>query len=211
MSTTPMTVDIFSDVVCPWCVIGGARLAQAMQQRPGLTFERYWHPFMLDPDAVPGQPWQAEMAAKFGSDAKVKQMFDYVSTVAAEEGLAFNFDAIPCTTNTRDAHRLILLAATYQLQWPLTDALYTAYFSDGADLNDHTTLTQLAVQVGMPAEAVHDLLSTDAFNEIVTRSQLTAVQLKITGVPFFIFNRKLAVSGAQSVEYFLQAIDQATQ
>lgn len=209
MSNSTVTVDIFSDVVCPWCVIGGARLAKAMQLRPELTFERYWHPFMLNPDAVPGQPWADEMAAKFGGADKVKQMFDYVTGVATQEGLTFNFDAIPCTTNTSDAHRLILLASTYQLTWPLTDALYTAYFRDGADINDHGTLSDIAVGVGLPADNVAELLSTDAFAEIVTRSQATAAQLGISGVPFFIFNRRLAVSGAQSVEYMLQAIDEA--
>ena len=209
MSNSTVTVDIFSDVVCPWCVIGGVRLAKAMQLRPELTFERYWHPFMLDPDAVPGQPWQATMTAKFGSEAKVTQMFEYVTNVATQEGLRFDFDAIPCTTNTHDAHRLILLASTYQLTWPLTDALYSAYFSEGADINDHAVLSDIAVRVGLPADKVAELLTTDAFAEIVTRSQQTAAQLGISGVPFFIFNRRLAVSGAQSVEYMLQAIDEA--
>jgi predicted DsbA family dithiol-disulfide isomerase len=209
MLMTTLTVDMFSDIVCPWCVIGGVRLDKALAQRPDITVNKYWHPYMLNPDQPAGVDWNSFVESKFGGSARAAQMFENVTNAAASEGLTFDFMSIVTSPNTRDSHRLMLLAGNHGLTWQLAPLLYNGHFRDSLDLNDHAVLRDLAIQAGLPADEVNEVLNGDTFNDGVDESLMTAQHLGIRGVPFFIFNRRLAVSGAQPVEVMLQAIDKA--
>ncbi|MFZ9858519.1 MAG: DsbA family oxidoreductase, partial [Roseiflexaceae bacterium] len=206
---TTLTVDMFSDIVCPWCVIGGVRLDKALAQRSDITINKYWHPYMLNPDQPAGVDWHNFVESKFGGSERAAQMFENVTNVAASEGLTFDFMSIVSSPNTRDCHRLMILAGNHGLTWQLAPLLYNGHFRDSLDLNDHVVLHRLATQAGLPADEVTEVLNGDTFNDGVDESLMTAQHLGIRGVPFFIFNRRLAVSGAQPVEVMLQAIDKA--
>jgi predicted DsbA family dithiol-disulfide isomerase len=210
MSDTTVTIDIFSDIVCPWCVIGGVRLAKAMAQRPELTVVRNWHPFQLNPDQPAGIPWATYAEQRFGGAEKAKQLFAHVTNVAASEGITFDYDTVATAANTHDAHRLMLLASEYDLTWQMADALYNAYFSAGIDLNDRTAIGAIASTVGVPAERVSTLWAGDEYSDAVDESMETARRINVSGVPFFIFNQKFAVSGAQPTEIMLKALDAAS-
>lgn len=206
---TTLTVDMFSDIVCPWCVIGGVRLDKALAQRPDITVSKQWHPYQLNPDQPAGIEWSSFIDSKFGGAERAAQMFENVTNVAASEGITFDFSRISTSPNTRNCHRLMLLADVYGLTWDLAPLLYNGHFRDGLDLNDVGTLTHLALKAGLPEQAILDMFATDVFNDGVDEAAATAQHLGIRGVPFFIFNRRLAVSGAQPVEVMLQAIDKA--
>jgi len=203
-----MIIDMFSDIVCPWCIIGGARLEKAIAQRPDITFERHWHPYMLNPDQKPGVEFKSYIAKRFGGDTHSSQMFAQVTQAAASEGITFDFDSITTSPNTRDAHRLMMMAEELGKQWELAPFLYYGHFRDSLDLNDRDVLRDLAVQAGMPNAEVEAVLANGMYNDHVDDSLQTAQRLNISGVPFFIFDRKLALSGAQPPEIMLQAIDQ---
>jgi predicted DsbA family dithiol-disulfide isomerase len=206
-----MIIDMFSDIVCPWCIIGGARLEKAMAQRPDIAFERHWHPYMLNPDQPAGVDFKSYIAQRFGGGQRSSQMFAQVTQAAASEGITFDFDSITTSPNTRDAHRLMVLAAEHDKTWELAPHLYYGHFRDSLDLNDHTVLADLAEKAGLPRADVERVLADGTYNDAVDASLATAQQLRISGVPFFIFNRKLAVSGAQPPEVMLQAMEQALQ
>lgn len=210
MTESTVTIDIFSDIVCPWCVIGGVRLAKAIAQRPELTVVRTWHPFQLNPDQPAGIPWGAYAEQRFGGADKAKQIFAHVTSVAASEGITFDYDNVATAANTHDAHRLMLLAGEYDLTWSMADALYNAYFRDGVDLNDRTAIGAIAQQVGVPATRITELWGGDDYDDAVVESMETARRINISGVPFFIFNQKFAVSGAQPTDIMLKALDAAS-
>ena len=208
----PMMIDVWSDVVCPWCYIGEKRLEQALAQRPELAVEIRWQPFQLRPDMpAQGEPWGAFAFEKFGGIARAQAAFNQVTTVGREVGLEFNFDRVTSAPNTVDAHRLILLAGEYGLQWPLATALFAAYFSDGRNLNDHAQLVEIAVGVGLDGAAVRALLASDAKIADVQHNQESATQLGVQGVPFYVLDQRYAVSGAQPVGVFLRALDTAAR
>ncbi len=210
MSDTTITIDIFSDIVCPWCVIGGVRLEKALAQRPELTVTRTWHPYMLNPSQPAGVRWADYAVQRFGGAAKAKEIFGHVTSVAASEGITFDYDNVATAANTRDCHRLLLLASEYEQTWSLATALYNAYFRDGVDLNDQQALTSLAVGAGLPADRVVATLASDDYSADVDQSMATAQRLNISGVPFFIFNQRFAVSGAQPTEIMRKALDAAS-
>jgi predicted DsbA family dithiol-disulfide isomerase len=164
---------------------------------------------MLNPDQQPGVDFKSYIAQRFGGDARSSQMFAQVAQAAASEGITFDFDSITTSPNTRDAHRLMMMAEELGKTWELAPFLYYGHFRDSLDLNDHAVLCDLAVQAGLPKADVEAVLANGMYNDNVDASLVTAQRLNITGVPFFIFNRKLALSGAQSPEIMLQAIDQA--
>ncbi len=201
-------IDIFSDVVCPWCYIGERRLQAAMQQRPGLTFERRWQPFQLRPELPSeGQDWQQFIDEKFGGAEQAKEMFAHVTAIGKEVGIELAFDRIAHAVNTANAHRLILLAAGHEREWEAANALYRAYFTEGKNLGDLDDLVAVASSIGLDPDETRSFLETDTGAAEVKQSQDTANQLGISGVPFFIFNNQYAVSGAQPTELFLEIFD----
>lgn len=208
MST--LRIDVFSDLGCPWCLIGERRLDQALERRADLEVEWRWRPFLLQPDLPKhGMPFRPFIEAKFGSHEKVQAMFDHITSVGAGDGLAFDFDRIANAPNTIDAHRLVLWAERQERQREMARALFRAYFAEGRDLTDPETLAQVAGEAGLDAEAARSLLRSSEGSAEVEASVAEAMRLGITGVPFYVFAGKWALSGAQPAEVFDRAITTA--
>jgi predicted DsbA family dithiol-disulfide isomerase len=197
-------VEVYSDVVCPWCFVGRKRLARAVE----LLGDRHqlevtWKPFQLNSWIPPEGMDRAEYRkAKFGSAERSSSMDGRLQAIGQEEGIALNFDKIKRTPNTFDAHRLIWLGEQQGRQIEVVDALFRAYFQDGKDVGDHAVLVDLAAEAGLdPDEARRFLDSQDAVSE-VDEEESVGRSLGIDGVPFFLFAGKYGVSGAQSPETF---------
>ena len=203
-----MLIEVYADIACPWCYIGERRLARALAQRPDLPVERHWRPFQLQPGLPPaGLPWAEFVQYKFGGLHRAQTIFGQVGAIGAADGITFNFDRIAGAPNTRDSHRLILLAAEHGREWETVEALFAAYFADGRDVSNSEELAAVAAGVGLDGGAVRDFLAGDAHIATVDASQAEAHQLGISGVPFYIFDGRYGLSGAQPVEVFLQALD----
>ncbi len=205
-----MVIDVYADVVCPWCYIGLQRLEQALAQRPELKVERRWRPFQLRPE-MPflGRPWREFANEKFGGIDQAEQIFARVTRVGAQDGIEFRFDRISTAPNTTDAHRLILLAQEHGRAWPLIRALFCAYFTDGRDISDRQELVAIAASNGLSAEQTRAYLASDAGRCAVEQSQLEAIYRGINSVPCYVIGGRGAILGAQPVEMLLAAIDQA--
>ena len=203
-----VSVEVYADVVCPWCYIGGRRLETAIAQRPDIKVERYWQPFQLRPEMPKeGVPWSDFVQQKFGGPERAESIFAKVSETGAIEGIEFRFDRISNAPNSLDAHRLILLAREEGLEWKMVRALYSAYFTRERNLNDHEQLVAIATEVGLDEHQVLAYLAGDENVDEVNAGQHKAEQLGITGVPFYVFNSRYALSGAQPVEAFLHVLD----
>lgn len=201
-----LRIDLFADIACPWCYIGERRLAKALEERPDLEIEWRWHPFQLQP-AMPmeGLPWTEFVEKKFGGMARAQQLFAHVVSVGAVEGIEFRFDHIANAPNTRDAHRLVLYARERGQEAVL--ALFRANFTEGKSLSEIETLVEIGASIGFDADELRAYLASEQGADEVMKSQEEAEHLGVTGVPFYIFDRRIAFSGAQPVEVFLRAID----
>lgn len=204
-------IEVWSDVVCPWCYIGRRRLQQALAERPDLDVTIRHRAFQLQPD-VPHDhtvPTGAYLAEKYGiSEERVREMQDTVIDVARSVGLTYNLEHT-LTGNTRDAHRLLLWAAEFDRQDELLEQMYAAYFTKGASLFDERSLLDLVDSVGLdPAEASR-MLTSDRYAEDIRNDLSTAQQLGATGVPFFVFDRSFGIAGAQPLEIFRQTLEAA--
>jgi predicted DsbA family dithiol-disulfide isomerase len=203
-----MLIDVYSDVVCPWCYIGEKRLARALVDRPDLGVEVRWRPFQLQPGMPEGSvPWAEFSRQKFGGERGAEAAFSHVSAVGESDGIRFDFGRVASAPNTVDAHRIVLLAGNYGLQWELADALFRAYFTEGKNLNDHEELVVVAASVGLDAGEVREYLAGEAGASEVRSSQEEAASLGITGVPFYVFDGRYALYGAQPVGVFGEALD----
>jgi predicted DsbA family dithiol-disulfide isomerase len=203
-----MLIDVYTDVVCPWCYIGEKRLAKALAERPDLEVEVRWRPFQLEP-GIPegGLPWAEFSQRKFGGESGAKAAFFRVAAAGERDGIRFDFGRVASAPNTVDAHRLILFARNHRLQQELSDALFGAYFTEGKDLNDHEELVHVASSVGLDATEVREYLAGEEGAYEVLSSQEEAWRLGITGVPFYVFEGRYAIYGAQPVEVFGEALD----
>jgi predicted DsbA family dithiol-disulfide isomerase len=209
-TATGLTIDVFADVVCPWCYIGKERLERALAQRRGVDVTRRWRPFQLQPHLpAAGMAWSDFVGSRFGGFERASPMFERVTSIGASAGVTFDFGRVAAAPNTTDAHRLILLAAEAGDEWPLVDRLFRAHFADGRDVGDRETLAELAADAGLGAEDVRRYLAGDRNRHAVADSQRAAEQVGVTGVPFFVFAGMYAVAGAQSEEVLMQAIDRA--
>jgi len=198
-------VDIWSDVVCPWCAIGQARFEKALANHDGPVMVRL-HPFRLDPDApVPGEPAAGRYRRKFGDQAEA--MLARVTEAAKDEGLTFRFDRA-LTANTFDAHRAIGYAGRDGRDRAMERALFAAYFTDGLDISDRGVLADLAASVGEDRAAALAYLESGAGIGELTRELDEAGALGITAVPTFVFNRQFAVPGAVDVATFGKIFEQ---
>lgn len=197
-----MTLDVWSDLACPWCYVGEARLAEALASRPDLAVTRRWRPFQLQPDLPARTPWRTFAAQKFGGWERARTLFAHVARAGAASGLAFDFERMPFAPNTADAHRLILWAGPEGLA--LAQRLFRAYFAEGADLNDAETLALLAADAHLDAGAARAFLATDERAADVAESQAEAERLGITGVPCYVFDARYALTGAQPPRCFFR-------
>jgi predicted DsbA family dithiol-disulfide isomerase len=201
-------VEIYSDVVCPWCYIGKRRFEAAVAET-GLDVEIVWRPFQLDPTAPrEAQPVIEAYAKKFGGPQRAVQIISHMTDVAAGEGLDFHLDTA-LRANTIDAHRLLDLALRQgggELQGALKERLLRAYFTESEDVGSHDTLARLAAEVGMDeAEVAAFLASGEGLDEL--RSELlTALDRGVTAVPTFVFEGQWALPGAQDVDVMVQVL-----
>jgi predicted DsbA family dithiol-disulfide isomerase len=204
-----MRIEIVSDVVCPWCFIGKRRLEKAMAQRPDLTFEVGWRPFQLNPDMPrEGADRKSYLEAKFGGPERAREIYARVSAEGAKESIPFNFDGIRRTPNTLSAHAVLRWALGAGVQNALKERLFNLYFIEGQDIGDHQVLADAAAAEGMDGALVRSLLDQNRDAEVIQQEDMMARQLGITGVPFFIFEGKYGVPGAQEPDVLLQVIDQ---
>lgn len=212
MSETPIiTIDIVSDVVCPWCIIGYKKLEKAMQEFEGRArFELAWHAFELNPDMPPeGQDVNEHLAQKYGTtpeQSKVNRQ--RLKDAGAGLDFEFNYHDGMRMVNTFDAHRLLHWAGETGKQTALKLALFKAHFTDGKDVSNHDTLTEIAHSVGLDKDRAQDLLSTNLYGDDVRAIEAQWQDRFITGVPAFIFNKKFMVPGAQEPETFANIIQQ---
>jgi predicted DsbA family dithiol-disulfide isomerase len=203
-----MTIDVFADVVCPWCYIGKRRLERALEMRPDVEVTCRWHPFQLNPDMpMEGISWDSFVREKFGGPKRARSLFERVSRSAAADGLDLRFDHIHSSPNTLDAHRLILWATGHGKEWEMADALFLAHFTQGRDIGDREVLAAIAGEQGLSSEEAHALLESNAGTAEVKASQSAAYSIGIQGVPFFIIDERYGVSGAQPVDVFLEVFN----
>lgn len=207
--TTPLSIDIVSDVVCPWCYVGKKRLEAALALTPEIATQIHWRPYQLDP-TIPsaGISRRAYMEKKFGSLDKIKPVHDRLTEMGHELGIDFHFSKIEISPNTLDAHRMIRWAFG-ERQDAMVEALFRAFFVEGKNLADLATLTEIGASAGFPREALNTLLQSDEDKDSVEAEIAAAQNLGIQGVPFFIFGQKYAVSGAETAEHLAAAIRQA--
>jgi predicted DsbA family dithiol-disulfide isomerase len=207
-----MEIEIWSDLVCPWCYIGKRRLEKALAGFPQRERIRLaWRSFQLDPQAPheARESVSAMLARKYGvSLAEAEAMNARVSALAAQEGLTFHLEQARYG-NTFDAHRLLHLAAAHDLTQALAERFFRAYFSEGAALSEPETLRRLAGEVGLPAEEIELVLHSSAYAEAVHEDERRAQELGVQGVPFFLFAGRYAVSGAQPVSLLRQVLERA--
>ena len=205
-----MIIDVWSDVVCPWCFIGKRRLESALNNfahKDQVTIRH--RAFQLQPDMKEIVPTAQLLASKMRvSEAQVKEMQANVCAIADGEGLCYNLDDT-MSGNTFDAHRLLLWAGTIGKQDELLEAMYSNYFEKSKPLFAHTDLVAVALSVGIDADAAEDLLNSHKFADEVNADRNLSAQLGATGVPFFVFDMKYAISGAQPLEAFTQTLESA--
>jgi predicted DsbA family dithiol-disulfide isomerase len=204
-----LTIDIVSDVVCPWCYVGEKRLEAALADEAGPVVVR-WRPYQLDPTIPEAGLDRAEyMAKKFGNSGRLQSVHDNLTRLGAELGLPFAFDKIKRSPNTLDAHRLIRWAATAGVQAEVVDRLFKAFFVEGRDVGDRKVLVELAGECGLDAGQVEKALADGADADLVRAEIEEAQTMGVSGVPFFIFGGRVGVPGAAEPSVLRQAIAQA--
>lgn len=206
-----MRVDIWSDVVCPFCYIGKKRLEHVAEQA-GIELDIHWHSFELDPDAPAKHEVSntERLAQKYGrSYAEMEEMERNVAAMAATEGIDFQWQNAN-SGNSFNAHRIIHLAQSKGLGNEAKEAFFHAYMTEGLAIGEREVVEEIASRIGLDNAEVEYVLDSDELADFVRHDEKIAhEQLKVTGVPFFVFDQKLALSGAQPREIFLQALQQA--
>ncbi|MCE6989228.1 DsbA family protein [Dyadobacter sp. CY323] len=207
-----MKVEIWSDVMCPFCYIGKRKFENALSQFPQKDqIQVEWKSFQLNPQmkTEPGKSINDYLAEVKGWEPDyAKQMNDHVSGLAAEVGLEYNMDKA-VVANSFDAHRFVQFAKTKGLGDDAEEQLFKAYFTDGKNTADHDTLIQLGTEIGLDRDELQAVLSGNSFGEDVRKDIREAQQVGARGVPFFVLDRKYAVSGAQHSETFLSALEKS--
>ena len=207
-----MKVEIWSDLVCPFCYIGKRKFEHALEQfEHGNDIGIQWRSFELQPGLqTDGSKNQYEHLAesKGWTLEYSKQVHDQLTKKAKEEGLSYHFDkAIPA--NTFNAHRLSHLAGEHDLQDEAEERLFAAHFTEGKNIDDNQTLVQLGVEIGLPEDEIRGMLQGNVYADDVERDKVAAREVGVQGVPFFVVNNKYAISGAQPSEVFLDTLQKA--
>ncbi len=207
-----MQVDIWSDVACPWCYIGKRHFEAALAEYDGAADVTItWRAFELDPSTPANPDFTNEqlLMQKYGMSAEqVREAVQRVSDTAALAGLDYDLDASR-PANTFDAHRLVQLAAADGLADAMVERLFAARFVEGRLLSDHAVLTELAVEVGLDADLVRDVLASDVHSDDVRNDEALAARIGIQGVPFFLVDGKVGTSGAQPPAALLELLHHA--
>lgn len=210
MNTEKMQIEIWSDVMCPYCFIGKHRFENALANFSNKEeIEITWKSFELYPDIVTDPNYSIKdflMTRKQSSEQQALQMMAGVSNAANDANLNFNWEEV-IVANTRKAHELLHLANKKGVQNELKELLFKAYFVEGKNIDDLDTLINLGNLAGIESDAIKSAFEKQEFTAKVNSDIQESQQLGVSGVPFFVFNRKYAVSGAQSEGYFLQALE----
>ena len=200
-----VNVEIYADIICPWCYIGKKRLDAAFAARSDVTPKYIWRGFLLNPGMpAEGMDRQAYLHNKFGSAATA--VYGRITAAGLESGIAFNFDKITRTPDSRGVHH-VLLSAQSNVEI-LSEAFYQAYFIDGKDIGDPNIITGIINQSGIDIDL--DTVRSTAIHRQLEQDLFMARQLQLDGVPYFIFNEQYAVAGAHLSEHFLPVIDATT-
>jgi len=207
MTLPAVRLDIFSDPVCPWCLVGKANLDRALADHPGHPFQIQWHPFQLNPDMPPeGVDKRAYLEAKFGGKARVDAVHERLREAARGAGVDMDPDKPRRMPNTLDAHRLIHWAGIEGVQQTVVDALMRAYWVEGRDIGDLDTLADIAFESGMDRDATLRLLQSDADADDIQARDQDARHKGVNSVPTFLIAQQYVVSGAQPPETWEKVI-----
>jgi predicted DsbA family dithiol-disulfide isomerase len=207
--TGTVTVDVVSDVMCPWCYIGKKNLEAARELVGETKLEIRWRPFQLDPTLpAEGKDRKQYLADKFGGEARAGDIYARVEQAGEAAGIDFAFERIKVSPNTLNAHRLIRWAGGQgtEVQDRVVDRLFQLYFEEGANIGDIDVLAEAGASVGMDRALITELLNGDADEEAVEQQIRNAQAMGVSGVPCFIFGRKYAVMGAQPSQKIAEAI-----
>lgn len=207
-------IDIVSDVVCPWCYIGKRRLEQALvlwaERHPDTPVTVTWHAYQLNPDMPrEGVDRKRYLEDKFGGPDRAREIYARVEAAGREVGIPFEFAKMQVQPNTVQAHRLVAWATEAGNADPLVEALFRGYFLEARDFTDDAVLAALAGEAGLDAAAALAFLRSDELASDVTADEAMARRIGVQGVPFFILERRLAVSGAQPAEVLVDAMEEA--
>lgn len=211
-STRTIPLELYADIVCPWCWIGDRRLFAALdrlrESHPDVRFDVQWRPFQLDPTVPPaGRDWAEVIDTKFGGPLRAQPMFERVAAAGAGDGLSFRFDLITRHPNTAKAHAVIVHAQQRGHDvWPLVDALFDANFQRGEDVSDDEVLVRIGTAHGFDEAELRALLADGTYAVDVQQSQRDAARLGVQGVPFLVLDGRYGVSGAQPTEVFVEAL-----
>ena len=216
-NAAPLNIDIVSDVVSPWCYIGKRHVEQAIskwqEKHPDAAVNVRWHPFQLNPDLpLEGTDRKRYLEEKFGGRQRAKEIYARVAAAGRNAGLELNFDGILKQPNTLAAHALIAYAQTADdgaHADAVAERLFKAYFVEGEFIGDLDVLVAIAVECGLDADATRAVLSERATLDQIAAQDVNVRQQGITGVPFFIFNQKVALSGAQPPDVLLDAMEKS--
>lgn len=205
-------IDIVSDVACPWCYVGKSRLEKALSMVPEIHADITWQPFQLDP-TVPkeGRDLKPYYEAKFGSAEKVQQIFEHMESVGYAEGIAFDFSKMERTMNTLPLHVLMLEAEKEGFKAKLKERFFKAYFEEATDLSKTENIVKIMAEFGWSAEKVNGILENTGMLEEV-KAKISYFQSRgVSAVPFFIFNEKYGISGAQPPQVLADTLRQIQQ
>jgi predicted DsbA family dithiol-disulfide isomerase len=206
-----LKIDVVSDIVCPWCFIGKRKLevalAELVKSEPALGVQLRWHPFQLNPELpADGISRASYVEQKFGGASRAAQVYARVTSAGEAVGIPFRFDRIERQPNTLDAHRLIAWAQRQRDATPLVERLFSAFFLEGGRMDDRNELARVAAESGWSREDALPMLASRAMHDEVQNESREALDVGIQGVPFFIFNGSIAVSGAQDPARLLEAV-----
>lgn len=207
-----MKIEIWSDIMCPFCYIGKHRMEKAFELFPNRNeLEVVWKSFQLHPQIQYDSTKDAyDVVAEMKGVPKdqMKSSFTQIENMANDLGIKFDFNHVKMA-NTYDALRLVHLAEKYHLATEAKETLFKAFFEEGKNLSDSSTLLELGQSIGLPKQEIQDMLASEVYADEMNEDLYEATQIGVRGVPFFVFNRKYAVSGAQPVEAFVQTIEKS--
>ncbi len=207
MTTQELSIDVYSDVVCPWCYIGKRRLERALNGTGEVRARVVWRPFQLNPTMPPaGMERRTYLEAKFGSLDAFRPMEEQMLAAGSAEGIPFALDRIVRTPYTFDTHRLLWFADQQGRQDAMVESLFCGYFVEGEDVGTRPVLVRLAERAGLDPQLVDEMLASEKGQAEVRTEEAAGHKLGIRGVPYFVFNNMYGFSGAQPVEVFTSAI-----
>jgi len=205
-----MEIDFIFDAACPWSYIGKHRLERAIAKRPVITARIKWVPFILNPEiSDQGANRQFFLSKQFGSDARIRRMHETLINAGKPTGIEFNFDLIEKVPSTLSAHRLIQMAAVAEKGNEAAEEIFKSYFTDGSDISDHQILVGISEKIGLNGDEIRQRLETEEFSNLVFSENSRAHRLGINGVPSFVCNGSMVISGAQGTKILTRVMDAA--